>query len=112
VRLDDLAADGETETEPRAIRAALLEGAKERLGFSGRETAALVFDIDEDVIMGGTRSEPDVALGMTKLDRVLEQIGYRRCKQLPVRIDRNAVGRSRLRASECRMTASPYRGIA
>ena len=61
VQLDGFAADREPEAEPRAIYAALLEGTKEHLRFSRRKAAALVFDIDEDLIIGGTCPEPDVA---------------------------------------------------
>ena len=81
------------EPEPRAIGAALLEGTKEHLRFSSREAAALVFDIDEDVIGGGTRSEPDVPVRPSELERVLEQVRYRRREQLSVRVDRNAIRR-------------------
>jgi hypothetical protein len=58
-----------------------------RFGGSRPQAAALVLDLDRYAIVVYAASEPYMAGRSRELERILEKIGDRRCKKMPVDID-------------------------
>src|SRR6202171_600794 len=91
VHADALAGDGQTEAEAGLVDSAPLEGTEPLLRLAGRQTTALVLDLDEDATPVLARAQRDVALGVGELERVLQEVGDGGRKQVAVDIDRDAV---------------------
>src|SRR6266478_3274105 len=89
VGLDSLAADGQPEAQACAIGAPALEGEEKLLGEAGGQPAALVFDFDANLALGGHGPEADMAFAAAELERVAEEIGDGGRQEQPVGVDGN-----------------------
>jgi len=69
------------------ILIALCEGFKHFLGITGRETAAVVFNVNEDTITGCVCAQCNLRVGTCELKCILQQIPNCRSQQVPAGID-------------------------
>ena len=87
---DAFAADEETEAEAASIGSMLLERFEQLLDFAGRQPAALVLDVDLDVIALRRRPQRDVTARRRELERVLQEVRDGAREDLRVDLDRDA----------------------
>ena len=64
---------------------------KQFFRFPLREAAAFIGDLHQQVLAARVDLQRDIALGRGELECVLQQIGNRRGKQLPIPFDREAL---------------------
>lgn len=74
VRLYALTADREPETHTTPVGDASVEGLKEPLVLSRRESAAFVLNFDEDPAIIPTCPQPDVTLVPRELESILQEV--------------------------------------
>ena len=80
-------AEGETQTHPGSVGAALLERSKDLVDIATRQSAALVRDFDQDALGGCANAERDGRLRPSELESVLQKISHNRGEYLPVRLN-------------------------
>jgi len=91
VNLDGTSGNCQPESKPCPIRRSLRERMKQLFRLSRREAAAFIGDVDQNAIAFRVGLQGDIASGPSELECILQQVGNRRSKHVPIRFNRDAV---------------------
>src|SRR5688572_32615282 len=102
VSLDAPPGDRQAQPQTASVFSPLSESLKHLLRVAWWQTSAMVLDVDQDAISHRICIEADFAMGMRKLEGVLQEISGRCQDQVPIHIERQQridVGNNQLAAS-------------
>src|SRR6185312_12162102 len=106
VRLDGTPTDRESESEPGFVRPGLGKRQEHFICAAGRQTTAMILDIDQDAICNCIGVYGNLSPMVRELERVLQQVSQGRKKHVGVDVHRKAgvdIGHSKLAPSGTRL---------